>query len=118
MMHPCFRVPRESDWVWSEEGAQGRVVRQYLSSSKVEIQTHPGMAAHGKGASATVHFHRPLQAYVNTLGNAGLLIDHVEEWVSHKVSQAGPKKAALDRARQEIPLFLALRARKVAGEAR
>jgi SAM-dependent methyltransferase len=115
MMHPCFRVPKQSDWVWEEHvgegGAQGRVVRQYLTSSKVEIQTHPGLAAHGKSAAATTHFHRPLQAYVNTLGNAGLLIDHIEEWISHKVSQAGPRKLALDRARKEIPMFLAIRAR-------
>ena len=118
MMHPCFRVPRQSDWIWEDRGSggvgeQGRVIKQYLSSSKVDIQTHPGLAAHGKDDSTTPHFHRPLQAYINTLGNAGLLIDHIEEWISHKVSQPGPKKAALDRARKEIPMFLAVRARKV-----
>jgi 2-polyprenyl-3-methyl-5-hydroxy-6-metoxy-1,4-benzoquinol methylase len=120
MMHPCFRVPKQSDWVWQEgegaqmgSGSQGRVVRQYLTSTKVEIQTHPGLAAHGRDSASTTHFHRPLQAYINTLGNAGLLIDHVEEWISHKSSQAGPRKAALDRARKEIPMFLAIRARKV-----
>jgi ubiquinone/menaquinone biosynthesis C-methylase UbiE len=118
MMHPAFRVPRASDWVWKDAGSggvseQGRVVYQYLSSSRIEIQTHPGKAAFGKGSPTTPHFHRPLQAYVNTLGNAGLLIDHVEEWVSHKTSEAGPKKGALDRARKEIPMFLAVRARKV-----
>jgi ubiquinone/menaquinone biosynthesis C-methylase UbiE len=118
MMHPAFRVPKASDWGWKDAGSggvgeQGRVVYQYLSSSKIEIQTHPGKAAHGKGSPTTPHFHRPLQAYVNTMGNAGLLIDHVEEWASHKTSEAGPKKAALDRARKEIPMFLALRARKV-----
>ncbi len=48
---------------------------------------------------------------VHTLGRrAGLLIDHIEEWPSHKSSQEGPKKAALDRARKEIPMFLAVRA--------
>jgi SAM-dependent methyltransferase len=118
MMHPAFRVPRASDWVWKDAGSggvseQGRVVYRYLSSERIEIQTHPGKAAFGKGSPTTPHFHRPLQAYVNTLGNAGLLIDHVEEWASHKVSEAGPKKAALDRARKEIPMFLALRGRKV-----
>jgi SAM-dependent methyltransferase len=117
MMHPAFRVPKQSDWIWEDRGGggvgeQGRVIKQYLTSSKVDIQTHPGLAAHGKDASSTPHFHRPLQAYVNTLGNAGLLIDHLEEWISHKVSQPGPKKAALDRARKEIPMFLALRAKK------
>ncbi len=115
MMHPSFRVPRQSDWAWQESdgGWQGRIIRQYLTSEKIDIETHPGLAAAGKNASSTAHFHRPLQAYVNTLGNAGLLTDHIGEWISHKISQAGPKKAALDRARKEIPLFMAIRARSV-----
>ena len=115
MMHPCFRIPKQSDWLWQDVsvgggvGAQSRIIRQYLSSVQVDIQTHPGLAAHGKDAASTPHFHRPLQAYINTLGNAGLLIDHIEEWISHKSSQPGPRKVALDRARKEIPMFLALR---------
>jgi len=116
MMHPCFRIPRASDWLWQKDvdgGSQSRLVRQYLSSETIAIQTHPGLAVHGKDATSTPHFHRPLQAYINTLGGAGLLIDHLEEWPSHKSSQPGPQKAALDRARKEIPLFLALRARPV-----
>ncbi len=114
MMHPCFRNPKQSDWLWQEAGGgvQSRLIRQYLSSTQVDIQTHPGLAAHGKDSASTPHFHRPLQAYINTLGNAGLLIDHIAEWISHKSSQAGPRKEALDRARKEIPMFLALRARK------
>ncbi len=117
MMHPCFRIPRSSDWIFQKEngGTQSRVIGRYLSSESIPIQTHPGLAAHGKDASETVHFHRPLQAYVNTLGGAGLLIDHMEEWPSHKTSQPGPQKAALDRARKEIPMFLAIRARPSAG---
>jgi SAM-dependent methyltransferase len=118
MMHPAYSVPKQYDWAWQEKGsggvgAQGRVVYQYLTSDKIDIQTHPGKAAHGKDDASTAHFHRPLQAYINTLGNAGLLIEHLEEWPSHKVSLPGPKKAALDRARNEIPMFLALVARKV-----
>lgn len=114
MMHPCFRVPQRSDWHWDDRsGVQSRLVSQYLSSDRIDILTHPGDAAHGVDDRHTVHFHRPLQAYINTLGNAGLLIDHIEEWASHKTDQPGPKKAAIDRARKEIPLFLALRARKV-----
>jgi 2-polyprenyl-3-methyl-5-hydroxy-6-metoxy-1,4-benzoquinol methylase len=112
MMHPCFRIPKQSDWHWDNASStQSRLVRQYLTSANIEIQTHPGRAAHGKDDAATTHFHRPLQAYINTLGNAGLLIDHIEEWPSHKKSQPGPRQAALDQARKEIPMFLALRAR-------
>ncbi|MDP3487535.1 MAG: class I SAM-dependent methyltransferase [Bacillota bacterium] len=114
MMHPCFRVPKQSDWLWDEASfTQLRAIRHYLGGADVEIQTHPGHAAHGQDDSTTTHFHRPLQAYVNTMGNAGLYIDNIQEWTSHKTDQAGPKKEAMDRARKEIPLFLALRARKV-----
>ena len=114
MMHPCFRIPRHSDWLWQEKSSQQqRVVSQYLSSAEVSIVTHPGDAARGLGSSTTTHFHRPLQAYINTMGNAGLFVDRLDEWTSHKVDQAGPKKAAMDKAREEIPLFLALRARKI-----
>jgi 2-polyprenyl-3-methyl-5-hydroxy-6-metoxy-1,4-benzoquinol methylase len=114
MMHPCFRVPKQSDWLWEEKaGTQARLTRQYLTSSTIPIQTRPGLAAHGKDASSTTHFHRPLQAYVNTLGNAGLLIDHIEEWPSHKKSEPGPRQKGLDQSRKEIPMFLALRARRI-----
>jgi 2-polyprenyl-3-methyl-5-hydroxy-6-metoxy-1,4-benzoquinol methylase len=113
MMHPCFRIPRASDWHWDDAtNTQSRLIRQYLTSSSIPIQTHPGLAAHGTDSASTTHFHRPLQAYVNTLGNAHLLLDHIEEWTSHKKSQPGPRQKPLDQSRKEIPLFLALRARK------
>ncbi|MCL2639423.1 MAG: class I SAM-dependent methyltransferase [Phycisphaerales bacterium] len=114
MMHPCFRVPKQSDWFWNETTErQGRVTYEYLISSKIEITTHPGLATAGKaaGRETTTHFHRPLQAYINTLGNASLLVDHIEEWPSHKTSQPGPKKKALDASRKQIPMFLAVRTR-------
>jgi len=114
MMHPCFRIPRHSDWTWHDKKQeQQRVISQYLGSSEISIVTHPGDAARGLGSSTTTHFHRPLQAYINTLGNAGLFVDRLDEWTSHKTDQVGPKKAAMDKARAEIPLFLALRARKI-----
>lgn len=114
MMHPCFRNPKKTHWEWDEEQhVQYRRVDEYLTSSKIDIQTHPGKAAYGKSEESTPHFHRPIQAYVNTLGGAGLLIDHIEEWPSHKTSEAGPKQAALNQSRKEIPMFLALRARNV-----
>lgn len=108
MMHPCFRVPRRSEWGWDERaGVQYRRIEGYLSSRRVDIQIHPGAAP----ASTAPSFHRALQAYVNTLGSANLWLDRLEEWTSHKTSPAGPRKQALDASRREIPLFLALRAR-------
>jgi ubiquinone/menaquinone biosynthesis C-methylase UbiE len=107
MMHPCFRIPKQSHWGWEDrEALQYRRIDRYLSSTKAEIQIHPGAAP----SQTTPSFHRPLQAYVNTMGSAGFAINHVEEWTSHKTSPPGPRKAALDASRREIPMFLALRA--------
>ena len=110
MMHPCFRIPGRSLWGWDQrDGMQYRRIDEYLSSSRADIQIHPG----ADPSQTTPSFHRPLQAYVNTLGSAGLWIDRLEEWTSHKTSPEGPRKQALDKSRKEIPMFLALRARAV-----
>ena len=69
--------------------------------------THPG-----KGKDYTWTFHKPIEAYVKSLRNAGLLIDAIEEWPSHKTSTSGPRAPAENTARKEIPLFLAIRALK------
>jgi hypothetical protein len=76
---------------------------------------NPAQAAEGKPAVTTVTWHRPIEVYVQAFASAGLLIDALEEWPSHRVSEPGPRAAEEDRARREIPMFLALRARKVAG---
>ncbi len=110
MMHPCFRVPRQSSWQWDQQNSsQYRRIDTYLTSEKIPIVMHPGSSQD----ITTMTFHRPLQAYVNTLASAGLLVDHVDEWVSRKPPPAGKRFDALDRSRREIPLFLALRARAV-----
>ncbi|MCE5195983.1 MAG: class I SAM-dependent methyltransferase [Negativicutes bacterium] len=114
MMHPCFRIPQRSDWQWQQKDQrQVRTLWSYLSSEELRISAHPGQEAAGAESASTIHFHRPLQAYINTLGNAGLLVEHCEEWVSHKKEQESAKKAALDQARSEFPMFLALRCRKI-----
>jgi hypothetical protein len=41
------------------------------------------------------------------------VLDALEEWASLRSSQPGPRAEAENRARREIPLFLALRARRV-----
>jgi len=113
MMHPCFRIPRQSTWHWDPaKNQQLRLISSYLTSSKTEIEMRPGQLAHGGPGEQTTTFHRPLQAYINTLGSAGLLIDHIEEWTSHKKNEPGPRKDELERSRREIPMFLAIRARR------
>jgi 2-polyprenyl-3-methyl-5-hydroxy-6-metoxy-1,4-benzoquinol methylase len=108
MMHPNFRIPKASDWQWNEKDhRQERVLWSYLSSQEIPILANPG---NPKSQTMTPHFHRPLQAYINTLGNAGLYVDHLEEWVSHVGEQASDKSAALLKAKKEFPMFMAIRA--------
>ena len=73
------------------------------------IVTHPGKTPE----QYTWTFHKPIEAYVKALRNAGLLIDAIEEWPSHKTSTSGPRAAAENTARKEIPMFLAMRMVKV-----
>ena len=110
MMHPAFRSPKETRWGWdAESGVQFRRVDRYLLPRKSPIVTHPGKTPD----VYTWTFHRPIGAYVKAMRNAGLLIDAMEEWPSHKASGPGPRAAAENAARKEIPMFLALRGVKV-----
>src|SRR3989440_6306845 len=81
MMHPSFRGPKETSWGWDEKNkVQYRRVDRYLLPRKTPIVAHPGKSAQ----TYTWTFHRPIEAYVRALRNAGLLIDAIEEWTSHK----------------------------------
>lgn len=108
--HPCFRQPRQSGWGWDEERKlQYRRVDRYTSDYEMPIIAHPGSAPSIK----TLSYHRPLEHYVNALAQAGFMIDACEEWTSNKISDSGPRAKAENVAREEIPLFLALRAKKI-----
>ena len=112
MMHPAFRSPKETRWGWdAESGVQFRRVDRYLLPRKSPIVTHPGKSPD----VYTWTFHRPIGSYVKALRNAGLLVDALEEWPSHKVSEPGPRAAAENAARKEIPMFLSLRGVKLAA---
>jgi hypothetical protein len=76
-----------------------------LIPRKTPIVTHPGSAP----TEFTWTYHRPLEDYIKASARAGLLIDALEEWPSHKTSDSGLRAAAENLARKEIPLFLALR---------
>lgn len=107
--HPAFRVPKDSDWGYDEtKKVQYRRTDRYLSESKILIEMEPGK----KNGATTVSFHRPLQYYFKTLANNGFLVARLEEWISHKESEKGPRKVAEDRARKEIPLFMMIEAVK------
>lgn len=110
LMHPAFRGPKYSSWGWEGGDVQYRRVDRYLAPRQEPIISHPGR----KDGRYTWTFHRPIQSYINALARAGLLVDHMEEWPSHKTSQPGPRAAAENVARAEIPLFMAIRAVKMA----
>lgn len=110
LMHPCFRGPKETSWGWDEQRKiQYRRVDRYLLPRKTPIVTHPGKSPE----IYTWSFHKPIEHYVKALRQAGLLIDAMEEWPSHKKSSPGPRASAENTAREEIPMFLAVRARKI-----
>lgn len=109
MNHPSFRIPKQSGWGYDDEKkVQYRRLDGYLSESRAVIEMHPG---EGRGIK-TLSFHRPLQYYIKHLANTGFAVTRLEEWISHKTSDAGPRKSAEDRARKEFPLFLMLQAEK------
>ena len=114
MTHPCFRIPRQTHWGWDEEKKiQFRRVDHYASEVDIPILTPP-VAVSDK---FTETYHRPLQNYFAKLSAVGLWVDILEEWMSRKTSQPGRRSRAENRARKEIPLFLALRARPAFIEA-
>lgn len=109
--HPCFRIPRQSSWGIDEaKKLQYRRIDRYMSKEKIPIQTHPGK----KDSAITYSYHHPLSDFVKFLGNAGCCILSLEEWCSDKES-SGAKAKMENRARREIPLFLAIVARKEAN---
>ena len=114
VLHPAFRSPRRSAWTWegrdSRSQRQYRRVEAYLSEQAIEIVMNPGRVAAGERPITTTTFVRPMQSYVTALAGVGLLVDALEEWVSPRVSEPGPRAAEENRARREFPMFLAIRA--------
>ena len=115
--HPAFRIPRRSHWHWERDerghSHQSRRIEAYLSPLRIPIVANPGAVSRGAPPVETWTFHRPLEHYVRALAQAGLLVDRLEEWISARTSDSGPRAPEENRARREIPLFLALRARRV-----
>ena len=113
MNHPAFRVLRDSSWQWDEAaGRQFRRIDSYMSDSQVKIDMTPGEKDAAK-KKTTLSFHRPLQSYFKAFNKAGLTVIRLEEWISHRKSQAGPRASEEDRTRKEIPLFLGVEAMKL-----
>ncbi len=108
--HPMFRIPRQTGWGWDEKrGLQYRRTDAYLTPNEIPIVTNPGSGAR---SNVTYSYHRPLEVYIKELAKAGFMVDAIEEWISHRNSDSGPKAKAENRARTEIPMFMAIRAIK------
>ncbi len=121
--HPAFRIPKRSGWEWDQETGnteksggsdfvQFRRIDGYMSDSRAEIDMTPGEKDQNKKIS-TVSFHRPLQSYFKALNKSGLSVTRLEEWISHKRSEPGPRAAEEDRMRKEIPMFMCVEAQKL-----
>ncbi len=105
--HPCFRIPRQTHWGWdAEKKIEYRRVDRYANEMKIPILTPPFIDK----VNFTMTYHRPLQNYFSALLKAGLCVDSLEEWMSNKESAPGKRSRGENRARKEVPLFMAIRA--------
>lgn len=107
MNHPCFRIPRQSSWeIDQAKKIQFRRLDRYLTPLTIPIKTHPGKT----DSVETLSFHRPLSAYTKALTQASFAVTEIDEWISNKES-TGPKAKMENRAREEFPLFLFIKAK-------
>jgi|TARA_B110000438_G_scaffold288100_1_gene321136 ubiquinone/menaquinone biosynthesis C-methylase UbiE len=107
LTHPCFRIPRQTHWGWDEDKKiEYRRVDRYANEMKIPILTPPFVDK----VNYTMTYHRPLQNYFSALLKAGLYVDCLEEWMSNKESASGKRSRGENRARKEVPLFMAIRA--------
>ncbi len=107
--HPFYRIPKASSWGWdSNRKLQYRIVDRYLSSFDTKITAHPGL---GK-SDDTISFHFSLSEVAKMFFKAGMVVEGMEEWVSDKKSTGGRGRAE-NISRREIPLFMAIVAKKI-----
>ena len=106
MTHPAFRQPRHSGWGFDEgRKLTYRRVDAYLTPMAVPMKSVGGSAP-------TRSFHRPLSDYVNGLAAYGFAVDALREPGDLPEEERPGKRPTRGNADAEIPLFLALRARR------
>jgi ubiquinone/menaquinone biosynthesis C-methylase UbiE len=111
--HPTFRITGASEWSYDEKkNIQYRNISKYLSEITQEVDMTQGVKDESK-KKFTYSFHHPLQVFFKAFSKAGLVVIRLEEWSSHKTSDKGPRKAAEDKSRKEIPLFMCLELKKL-----
>lgn len=98
--HPCYQTPR-SRWVTREDGAPAREVSGYFDE---RFWT----SANSAGVRGQVgEYHRTLATYLNTLVEAGLALERLDE------PQATRRSAQVVPGAREVPSILIARARAV-----
>jgi SAM-dependent methyltransferase len=103
MLHPCFRVPRQSGWGFDDHRLlQYRRVDSYTTELAVPMQSY------GRGRT-TRSYHRPLSAYFTAFRRAGLAVTSLCE----VADTAREPDKAVRRAKAEFPLLLGLRIEKL-----
>ena len=111
--HPAFRILKASSWGFDvEKDIQYRRIDKYGIPFEVEVDMTPG-AKSEEDKVRTVSFHRSIQDYFKALVNAGFGVTGLEEWISHKQSEFGPRSLAENIARKEFPMFMAIVAEKL-----
>lgn len=106
--HPMFRIPRQTSWgLDTDKKIQYRRIDAYMSHLSIPINMNPG----NPKSEMTISYHYTLSAYSRMLKEAGFLIESIEEWTSDKNSTGKTGKME-NRARAEIPLFMAIAAIK------
>ena len=111
MSHPSFRQPRHSGWGFdASRKLRYRRVDAYLTPMSVPM----GSAADGRRTRA---YHRPISSYINALGSVGYAVDAMLELPDlppeRRPRRSGPSSRAGAGDEAEIPLFLAIRARRI-----
>jgi hypothetical protein len=106
MTHPAFRQPRHAGWGFdASRRLVYRRVDAYLSPMAVPMKAIGDVLP-------TRSFHRPLSSYVNGLAEVGFAVDALLEPADLSGDVRPRGRRAETRADAEIPLFLALRARR------
>ncbi len=111
--HPAFRIPKKSDWGYDAKNkVQYRRIEKYMSEININIDMNPGEKVQ-KFKQYTKSFHIPLQSYFRAFNNNNFVVKNLEEWISNKKSQNGPRQKIEDIARKEIPMFMCLEVIKI-----
>ncbi len=111
--HPAFRIPLGSSWGFdTTTNKQFRRIETYLSPINAKIDMTPG-EKNKLNKKYTYSFHRPIGEYVNTFAQKEFGLVGMHEWVSHKISDSGPRAQAENISRNEIPLFMCLEFKKL-----